>query len=65
VDTNPQNAQISIVLDYEIFLEILCNSKMFSHKIVINMLVVPKLLKAGDKDQKFGKDLTKKEDQDF
>jgi len=29
---------------------ILNNSKMFSHKIVINVLVVQELLKAGDED---------------
>jgi hypothetical protein len=50
VDTNPQTAQISIVLDYEIFLEILCNSKMFSHETMINVLVVQELLKEGDED---------------
>ena len=50
MDTNPQTAQISIVLDYEFFLEILCNSKMFSHETMINVLVVQELLKVGDED---------------
>jgi hypothetical protein len=48
VDTNPQTAQISIVLDYEIFPRNLNNSKMFSHETMINVLVVQELLKAGD-----------------
>jgi hypothetical protein len=50
VDTNPQMTQIRIVLDYEFFLEILCNSKKFSHETMINVLVVQELLKVGDED---------------
>jgi hypothetical protein len=50
VDTDPQTAQISTVLEYEFSFLILNNSKMFSHKIVINVLVVQELLKAGDED---------------
>ena len=50
MDTNPQTAQINIVLDYEIFLEILCNNFFFLHETMINVLVVQELLKVGDKD---------------
>ena len=50
MDTNPKTAQISIVLDYEIFLGILHNRKMFSQETMINVLVVQELLKADDED---------------
>ena len=40
--------QIIIVLDYEISLEMLCNSKMFSHETMINVPVGQELLKACD-----------------
>ena len=50
MDTNPKTMQIIIVLEYEIVLEFLCNSKMFSHETMINVLVVQELLKAGDED---------------
>jgi hypothetical protein len=36
------------VLDYEIFLENLWNSKMILHETMINVLVVQELLKVGD-----------------
>jgi hypothetical protein len=49
VDTNPQTAQMSIVLNCEIFLLNLNNSKMFLHETMINVLVVQELLKAGTK----------------
>jgi hypothetical protein len=38
---------------------------MFSHEIVINVLIVPKLVKTGEEGQESENDLTKKEGQDF
>jgi hypothetical protein len=38
---------------------------MFSHEIVINVLIVKELMKTGEECQEYEKDMTKKEGQYF